>query len=752
MEPSGLFDGRQTVYLNILARVVVRNHTNFNYTIDMKYLKFFIVIFVTLLTASLAHSKPNQRGVAIVVDVQTNANCRGAIWSYAASIEADGLHPYIIVDKWGVPDSIRATLYSLYQTKNLEGAVFVGDIPIPMIRNGQHLSTAFKMDQKRDWHDSSIPSDRFYDDFDLKFDYIKRDSANTLYYYYNLSPEGAQSVSSDIYSARIKPPFVSGKTKYQLIDDYFAKVVREKKSRRTIKQITYFAGHGNSSNSMVARADERLSLTEQFTNLASGKGNLDFIDFTFDNYVKYRLMAELAREDLDLAVLHHHGSDDAQLLNGTPYTNMTSDWLEMSKKFFRGKIRRSKDTSETKQYYIDNYGVPESWVANAFDPEIMKNDSIADASLDITIKDLYGYKPAARFILLDACFNGSFHLDDYIAGHYIFNPGSTIVVKANSVNTLQDTWTNQLLGILDLGVSMGNWAKEQFTIESHLIGDPTYRYASAREDLEGLNEAIVNKRTDIKYWEKLMNDTNPEARALAIKMLFVNGQINYEQLLEIQTNNASPTIRLMAFYLINKKYNNQIVPSLKAGLYDSYELIRRLAAEKTSANGSLELLNDVMKLRIAPGTSKRVYFQLRGATLVYPKEMSLAAFDAQLKDKEGVWYEQKAKERERIEYSLNGTEKEIHQLLDSSATPKSKRFTITALRNSNNASYLDILFKFMRESQESDLKIALADAFGWYTHSWKKGEIIEFCKEQIEVEKDPQVRYELVRTVSRLAN
>ena len=718
----------------------------------MIFFRILALTFFVLVNISAAFSNNVQRGVAIVVDVQTNASCNAAIGRYAASIAADGLKPYIIVDKWGVPDSIRVALYNLYKTENLEGAVFVGDIPIPMIRNAQHLATAFKMDQKRDWQSSSIPSDRFYDDFDLKFDYIKRDSANTHYYYYNLSPEGAQSVASDIYSARIKPPISSEKTKYQLIDEYFAKVVREKKNSREIKQMTFFAGHGYNSNSIVARADERLALTGQFTNFANGKGNLEYIDYTFDKYVKYRLMAQVAREDMDLAVLHHHGADDTQYLNASPYTNITSDWIEMSKKFFRGKIRDSKDTTESKQYYIDNYEVPESWVANAFDPETMKSDSIADASLDIAIKDLEGYKPGARFIMLDACFNGSFQLDDYISGHYIFNQGTTVVVKANSVNTLQDIWTNQLLGLLDLGVSVGNWAKQQFTIESHLIGDPTYHYASTRKDLEGLNEAIVNKKHDVKYWTKLMKDSNPEVEALAMKMLFLNGAITATQLLEIQKTHSVPTVRLMAFYLINKKYNNQIVPSIKAGLYDNYEMIRRLAAQKASTNGSPELLNDIMKLRIAPGTCERVGFQLKGASEIYPKEIALAAFDAQLKGKEGIWYEQKANDRKRLEYALSSVEKEIAQLLDSSVLAKSKKYAITALRNSNNTSYLDILYKFMKESQNNELKITLAEAFAWYTNSWKRDQIIDFCKKQIEVEKDQQLRNELVRTVSRLTD
>jgi hypothetical protein len=718
----------------------------------MNYYKQFLFTTFALLAIVGRVEAKNTKSVAIIADKGVMANNRTSLDKYAASIEADGIRTFIIEDKWGVPDSIRTLLQDLYKRENLEGAIFVGEIPVPMIRNGQHLSTAFKMDQRRDWQQSSIPSDRFYDDFDLRFDFIKRDSANTMYYYYNLSPDGAQQVYSEIYSARIKPPKYEGKTRYELLDNYFEKVVREKQQARVIDNISYFAGHGYNSNCMVARADERLALTGQFSSLASGKGSLNYIDYTYDDFVKHRLMAELGRNELDLAILHHHGAEDTQFLNGSPFTNMADKWLEMARKFFRGKIRGAKDTTASKQYYIDNYNVPESWVANAFDPEVMKQDSIIDASLDIHIADLDGYSPGARFIMLDACFNGSFHLEDYISGHYIFNPGNTIVVKANSVNTLQDIWTNQLIGLLDLGVSVGNWAKEQFTLESHLMGDPTYRYSPARKDLEHLNNSIAHQRGDVKLWKKLSKDSNPEVRALALKMLFVNKAIGSDDLYKVQTNDPNPTTRLMAFYLINKKYNNMIVPSIKAGLFDSYEMIRRFAAKEASTNQSPELLLDIMKASIEPGTTKRVEFQAKGAAEVFPKKEALKAFDQVVGGKQGAWYDQKAKQRERLEYVLSRNETEFAQLLDPSAEARSKRFTITALRNSNNVSYLDTLFRFMEESGDNDLRILLAEAFGWFTNSWKRDEIVGFCKELAAKEKDAAVKAELLRTVRRLTD
>lgn len=716
----------------------------------MKASKSFIIVTAVVFAVLSSCTVGGKRSVAIVADsgvIQHNAD---ALVLYAASIEADGIRAFIIEDVWGVPDSIREVLKELYVKEHLEGAVFVGDIPIPMVRNGQHLTTAFKMDQSRPWEQSSVPSDRFYDDFDLEFDFLKRDSTYSLYYYYNLSPKGRQSVNSDIYSARIKPPVYDGKTRYELLDDYFQKIVEDKKTARSISQVTYFAGHGYNSDCMVARADEKIALTSQFSTLASGEGNLTFIDHTYDDYVRARLMAELTRKDLDLAILHHHGGDDMQYLNGTPRSNLTSQWLEMSKRFFRSRIRRSKDPQGTMKYYMDQYNVPRSWVSNAFDPALSKQDSLLDAMTDIHIKDMDGYAPAVPFIMLDACFTGSFHLDDYISGHYIFNPGHTVVVKANSVNSLQDIWPDQLIGLLELGVSVGNWARDLFTLESHLIGDPTYRYAAARKDLASLDYAVSQKKNKVRTWKKYLKDAHPEVRGLAMKMLFKNKALTYEDLLHIQKSDPLPVIRLMAFDIIGKKNNPVLVEAIKAGLYDNHEMIRRFAAKKAAVNQAPELLSHVVPMGMQPGISKRVEFNITTAVMQYAKDEVLTLFDESLNDWEGAWAEELAKQREYLERRLTSSENDFSNLMTPDAKSLNKRLTLSALRNSNNITYLDTLFHFMEYSKEDNLRLTLAEAFAWYTCSWKKDEIIDFCRNQEAIEENETIKDQLQRTLARL--
>ena len=76
----------------------------------------------------------------------------------------------------------------------LGGVDLVGDVPVPMIRDAQFLTAAFKMDQERTWQQSSITSDRYYDDFDLQFDFLKQDSLQHLFFYYSLNPHSAMTI------------------------------------------------------------------------------------------------------------------------------------------------------------------------------------------------------------------------------------------------------------------------------------------------------------------------------------------------------------------------------------------------------------------------------------------------------------------------------------------------------------------------------------------------------------------------------
>ena len=223
-----------------------------------RYITFASLAFV-LLQGSMAQTivKPSVKTkttFAIVTDTKSYEEAKEEIDAYRASVEQEGLGTYLVIDDWKTPQPIREVLKTLHEEKKspLEGCVLVGDIPIPMIRDAQHLCSAFKMNQTMAWQRSSVPSDRYYDDFDLKFDYIKQDSLQADYHYLSLRADSKQYLSPDIYSGRIRPLRGEGMDKYQLLRDFLKKVVKEKQKSNVLDQLTMARGHGYNSEDPLA--------------------------------------------------------------------------------------------------------------------------------------------------------------------------------------------------------------------------------------------------------------------------------------------------------------------------------------------------------------------------------------------------------------------------------------------------------------------------------------------------------------------
>ena len=698
---------------------------------------------------------------AVVVDEKTYEKIPQQVDAYVAATGNSYRKGVLVVDKWFNPDSIKAHLFNMYRTQNLEGAVFIGDIPIPMLRDAQHFTTAFKMNQKMNIKDSSVPSDRFYDDFDLEFKFIKQDEDKKLFFYYSLLPGGAQELCCDIYTARIKAP--EGENKYELIAAYLKKAVAAHQNKMGMDKILHFGGHGYNSESMNARIDEAVAFAEQFQFLNSRNGNLEYIDFTFDKYVKNRLMSAVADKELDLAVLHHHGAEDTQYLNGSPFVADPTGWISLAQNYFRGKMRSAKDKESAKAKFLKGYDIPESWLDNYADPVKTKEDSLHAASMDIVISDLEGYESGARMVILDACYNGSFNNDDYIACHYIFNPGNTVVVKGNSVNTLQDTWTTELIGLLNWGVSAGNWAKGQLTLESHLIGDPTFEFGAqnipahfAGKKGFDVNHAITTKKNDVKYWRSVLyapveDELACDYKSLAIQMLYNNNAITSAELLDIQKNSNSKVLRLEAFNTIRKIADSNFPKSIALGLQDDYELTQRLAAMYAGKNYSPELIPAVAKGLMNPMTSDRVFFQLRGNLKGY-NGADLVAELEKCNSAAPYWggAEEYAKLVRLVEGSDKSIAKEIAAVMDGTMSVKEMRSFARGRRNGCEPKAVAPLVHIIKTAEEAELRLTAIEALGWYLYSSAKEDIIAQCQELYNAEKDQAAKDELLKTINRL--
>jgi len=230
-------------------------------------------------------TKPSTKtptGFAIFIDRTSYEKAKIAVDAYRRSIEADGLGTYLVIDDFKSPEPIRELLVKYHADKRqpLEGCVFIGDIPIPIIRDAQHLTSAFKMNQHVDWKKSSVASDRFYDDFSLKFDFIKQDGDLPLYFYYSLSPDSKPYLSPDIYSGHIKPNEMEDTDKYQLLSDYLMKAVREKQyTDNVIDHLSIARGHSYNLQDKLVWTGEQIALREQMPQL-----------FCLDNTVNSSIM------------------------------------------------------------------------------------------------------------------------------------------------------------------------------------------------------------------------------------------------------------------------------------------------------------------------------------------------------------------------------------------------------------------------------------------------------------------------------
>ncbi len=716
----------------------------------------YVVFLMSVLFLTSCVKKESQTGFAIVVDKETYKQAKSEIEAYAQELELEGLKTFIVVDKWNVPDSIKAKLVTLYHSSTpLEGAVFIGDIPVPMIRDAQHLSSAFKMNQdKYKWNRSSVPSDRFYDDFDLKFKYLKKDENNPLYHYYSLLADSEQKLQPEIYTGRIIVP--AKLDKYKQIKAYLKKVTKAHKEINKVDNLLFFAGHGYNSESMVARIDEKVTLLQQFPSLNKQKNGVEFIDYSFNDNIKFRLLSELKRNDLDIAILHHHGGPTAEYLNGMPESSDVQTCVSNIQYYLRSKVRtaesRKKDVNKTIAGYRKSLGVPNSWFNGWDKNQSIKEDSIINANLDIYVEDLDNYKSNARFIIFDACFNGSFHRKDYLAGRYVFSEGRTVVAMANSVNTIQDKWPDEMLGLLDCGARVGSIFKYVCFLETHIIGDPTFQFTPGCN--MNLNRDIVLKRNDINYWKRLLDNNLPDVQCLALRMLHNN---NYKEITTLAANKyfQSPfnTVRMECLKILSFYNNDDFIKVLCAASEDSYELIRRFAGYFIADCGDERCIPALIKVNIKNNKAKRIKYVFRDALAFFNKDMLMKELNKQLDSSQYFLNKEESRESfsKLIESQTLSAERCTREILSEASSVKDIGLSIRNLRNKPFHLYAKDYCRFVLDTKNDDLRLLMIEALGWFTHSVNKDCIIETCEKVVGNKEFPEViRLEAIKTINRL--
>lgn len=698
--------------------------------------------------------KSYRTSFAIIADDSTYNAAKAELIRYKNTIESKGIGTYIIHAKWKNPDSIRQILQQLYHKDHLEGAVLVGDIPVPMIRDAQHLTSTFKMDQRINWQRSSVPSDRFYDDFDLRFTYLKQDSLQHNLFYYSLSPESPQFIQMDIYTARIKPAI--GSDFHSKIKQYLEKVTLSAHSTEKLDNMLVYTGHGYHSESLNSWAGEQLVLREHFPQLFNPGGKIDFLNFRMEETMRFPYLNAIQRPGLDVAIFHGHGSTDAQLLNGYPYVSAPHPSIANIKRYLRSKIQtvahKNGDVKAAKERYQDWLGVPLDWMEDALVDSVIKADSIFNAQTDLHISDLENSSPQAKLVLLDACDNGAFYLNDYLAAHYPFGSGATIATVANSVGVLQDIWPDALLGTLSYGMRTGNWFKQRAYLETHLFGDPTFSFASDGND--DLNIPTHSSAQQTAFWKKRLNSNVADIQALAlIQLERIEPKSISSILLDKFKNSSFMTVRLQALLLLQAYNNHDYEEALLQALNDPYELTRRLAVYLIGEKGDSIYLSALIHAYLHDRHSERVWSRINNVLTLMNADQMEDEIQRQLASANYLTDVQQTSARlaTLLTRSRERIEKDYVSLNGGKLSDKEKMAKLRILRAYRYHEAIPHVLQLVLNTEEDEsVRIVALESLSWFNQSYHKERIKTTCEQLLKQDITEKVEEQTKRTLAIL--
>lgn len=736
----------------------------------MKTLKYLLL--AALLVPGIVQAKPlvekplhrHPTSFAIVVDRTTYEKTLPQLRAYRDALESDGLAAYILCDDWQSPEEVREELYGLMRKTSrrapLEGAVFVGDIPIVLVRNAQHMTTAFKMDEvKFPINESSVASDRYYDCPDLEFEPITRDSVNRLWFYYNLSPTSPQRLAPAFYSGRIRYPEQLGGDKYEAIARYLEKVVAERQRVDQLDHVVTYAGDGYNSDCLICWMDERIAMDENFplTNTREA-ARLRQLNFRMDDYMKYRLFDELVRPEVDVFLFNEHGSPDAQHVGSYP---TDPDSFEGMYEQLRGAYGWAELMEKRKGEKADPEGLREAFkeeyhLTDAFFEALEREESEASEPAgtlprDIELEDLPDLPVQPRFVMFNACYNGSFHKPGNIAGYYIFGPGRTVATQGNTVNVLQDRWTYEMVGLLSHGVRVGQYSRLIATLEGHIVGDPAFRFRPVEEN--DISQAITLYRDDAAYWRALLESTPyADLKSLSLRMLTDMGEMTPAELLTVMRTEPCATTRMEALKLLGRFGDEESFEAgVLLGLNDRYELLRRNAATYAWQLGRPALLPALVEALVNNDESQRVCYIAQKGLQLAPRE----AVDSVLRE---VVAASTVEDRDSIRTLLQETidqdfrmkERDLKQLYDG----KTLAARISAARSMRNNTYHEYVPELLQllatPSEPLELRVNVAECLGWFVHTPRRAEIIDTCRRLAARTAEASLKDELLQTALRL--
>lgn len=718
-----------------------------------------VSIFCQQATAQQVLARPMKTDAVVAVITDEEIAAAPSFRQYCRMLESkESLGVYAVASTWNDPDQVRNSILEIRKKyPALEGVVLIGNVPVAMIRNGQHMTTAFKMDEiKFDRKQSSVASDRFYDDFDLKFRAIGRDEQQPLWFYYELDEASPQTIRSDIYSGRIMS-HAKGAARIQEISRFLDKAVAARNEKNPLNQMLAYTGSGYNSESITSWSHEQLALQESLPSVFKDAGGYRALHFSMQNVMKYRLYSELQRPGLDLTLFTEHGDIEKQYISHHQH----GDDMEFATSFIKFNLRntlrrtaqKGQSTDQAQQSLMKKYGLPEEWFEGAFgDDSLRIADSVYNTDGDIYSVELAKVNPASRMVIFNACYNGSFHHPGNISAAYLFGNGQTLVTHGNTTNVLQDKWTIEHIGMLERGARAGQWSRINNTLESSLNGDPTYHFDHPQS-------AAINKMLTASqpaaYWKKLLAQPDMVLQMIAMRRLFESDPAENASLFR-KIYNSSPrrNIRMEALKLLSLTGDSNYLAVAGAALNDPYELIRRKSAEWIAKAGHDQFIPQLLDMLIAFPDDARTSWVGSRALMLMNNEALLKAIGSK-KETASFFYNYNEWQEQMTAIATSGkrdAEEIMSGILNKKATENARIQKVRSLRNMYYHYLIPQLIGVATDASEPvELRKNLVEALGWFSNSYNKSLITDACKKMIASNETPAiVKAEATQTIGRL--
>ena len=559
-------------------------------------------------------------------------------------------------------------------------------------------------------------------------------------------------------------PLAGNGDKYAQISKYLKKAVAAHKEHNHFDQFVSYTGYGSYSECLKAWRAEQQILHEQFPGVFTKYNTAKFIRFSMDPYTKDYILREMRRPELDFMVIHAHGLPHKQALCEIPnFLSRDFDHTPYIGYEVREGLRspRKRDVERT-QALIEKWGLDSTWYAGLNTPEVLAKDSIEKAQTEILIDDINDVKPNPRFIIMDCCFNGDYRYDDFIAGKYIMADGKTVAAFANSVNVIQDGSTFDLMGLLGQGIRLGNWAKYNNILESHIIGAPTFHYTAphghghahgegAHNHSHEINDMMANN--DVDFWLAHMNAKNPEVQNVALIKLVEN---NYKGapaiLLERVKNSDYAIVRYNALKLLEKLNGPEYREALKVATNDGFEFTRRIAVNRMGFCGDVEFIPYLINAFVEDYNALRIKFNIEEALKCFDKNLVVAEIEKYFAGRDRFLTERFKKQLLNA-VEGNSAARSLEDMKNPEVSVDDKIYRAKALRNRPFHQNVDEMLVIVQDANAApEFRQYLVESLGWFRRSYKSNEILSVMEKML-AEKQfvtPEMEQELKRACAKL--